>query len=243
MNKPSFQPRYFENNEGRLKRLLIPLGAVLVVIIGVFLFVFFSEGEGVLKMVSGTEYISGEYGQVIARLADKNGNPIENASCFATILYPDKSYFLTDFAMQASAQAGNYYGQFMTPSVNGIYEETITCFYERHGNTETLKISSSFHVSPALNFIVEMSRLQAERYHEIVQRINDSRADILGEINATFNKSFDELVRNQTALIREDMNQSRNETIAKIDDKFGKVYSDFDKLGRSMQDIFGNKTE
>ncbi|MBN2095118.1 MAG: hypothetical protein JW727_03660 [Candidatus Aenigmarchaeota archaeon] len=220
----------------------MPLLLVVFAILAFFAFAYFRGGEANLRMVSGTEYISGEYGQVIIRLADNSGNPIENANCFATILYPDKSYFLTDYPMQPSSEPGNYYGQFMTPTVNGIYEETITCHFERRGSQQTMKISSSFHVSPALNFIVEMSQLQAQRYQDLVNRINDSRLDIMQEINATFNKSFDELVQNQTALIREDLNQSKNETISRIDDRFEKIYSDMDKLGRSMQEIFGNET-
>jgi hypothetical protein len=249
MINQSFQPKSYPKEERDWKKYLPYAAAGVIILVIALMFFFFGNDQGNLKMVSGTEYISGEYGQVIIRLADNSGNPIEGATCSATILYPDKSYFLTDYEMRSSSQSGNYYASFMTPTINGIYEETITCAYDRRGGRQTMKVSSSFHVSPALNFVVELSKLQAERYQDLVNRlnqtqmeINQSKLEILMEINATFNKSFDELIKNQTAIIRTDLNDSKNATLTKIDDKFGRVYSDFDKLGKSMSDIFGNVT-
>lgn len=241
-NFGSPKPVFLTSHQDR-KISYIPILLVISIVaaIGSY-FLFFSAQEGDIKMVSGTEYISGEYGQVIVRVADKSGNGIEGANCTASVLYPDKSYFLMDYQMQTSSQPGNYYGQFMTPTINGIYEETITCNYTNRGKADMLKISSSFHVSPALNFIVEMSKTQAERYQDLVERINQTRQDVLKEINESFNKSFDQMLENSTALIRSDINNSRNETIAKVDQKFERIYGDMDKLGQSMHEIFGNET-
>jgi hypothetical protein len=244
MAQPDFRPsKTAFSNEQDKKIPYIPIIIIIsmIAVVGSYL-LFFNQSEGAIKMVSGTEYISGEYGQVIVRVADKNGNSIEGANCTAVILYPDKSYFLLDYPMQTSSQSGNYYGQFMTPTVNGIYEETITCNYTSNGRASALKISSSFHVSPALNFIVEMSKTQAERYQDLVERINQTRHEVLLEINNTMNKSFDQLIENNTAIIRADINDSKNETLAQVDQKFEKIYKDMDKLGTSMHQIFGNET-
>jgi len=243
MLQPDFRPS--KPNFPSAQKKQIPYIPIIIVVAVLALFgsyFFFSSEGGNIKMVSGTEYISGEYGQVIVRVADKNGNGIEGANCTAIVLYPDKSYFLLDYPLQASSQLGNYYAQFMTPTINGIYEETITCNYTSRGRAETLKISSSFHVSPALNFIVEMSKTEAERYRDIMDKINQTRQDVLLEINNTFNKSFDVLIENNTALLRADIAASKNETLEKVDQKFDRIYKDMDKLGTSMHEIFGNET-
>jgi len=65
----------------------VPLGVTGYAILG---------NPAEIRMVSGTEYISGETGQVITRLSDRFGNPITGATCVATIIYPDKTYFLID---------------------------------------------------------------------------------------------------------------------------------------------------
>jgi len=244
MVQPDFRPSKTSFSQSQNKKIpYVPIILVVLVIafVGVYSFLSSPVG-GDIKMVSGTEYISGEYGQVIVRVSEKNGNGIEGANCTAIVLYPDKSYFLMDYPLQTSTQPGNYYAQFMTPTINGIYEETITCNYTSQGKASLLKISSSFHVSPALNFIVEMSKTQAERYQDLVNRINQTRQDVLLEINDTMNKSFDELIKNQTAIIRADINDSRNETLAEVDTKFDKIYKDMDELGTSMHKIFGNET-
>ena len=202
-------------------------------------FLFRSGGEELnINMVSGTEYISGEYGQVIVRVSDREGIPHENAICTANVLYPDKSHFLLDYPLIASSQPGNYFAEFMTPTINGIYEETITCDYLDNDEPKTLKISSSFHVSPALNFIVEMSVLQAERYWDLINRINATRMAILDEINETFNEDFTNLLMDKTDELLLNIELANNDTKTEMDTKFADLYLDMAQLGQSMNDIF-----
>ncbi|MDD3178116.1 MAG: hypothetical protein PHR26_01225 [Candidatus ainarchaeum sp.] len=123
-------------------------------------------------MVSGTEYISGEQGQVIVRLQDNKGNAITDANCVLSLLYPDKSYFLIDIPMIPTSVPGNYYHPFITPEREGIYEEHIVCKVNQNDNILDLHISYSFHVSTGLNLIVEVSRAQREQYEDLVNRVN-----------------------------------------------------------------------
>jgi hypothetical protein len=218
------------------KKVAILLSIVILIIpAGIFTYSFLVSGiEPILRFVSGTEYISGETGQVIVRLSDTNGNPINNAMCNVSILYPDKSYFLVDFPLVPSSEPGNYYAQFTTPTLTGIYEETAKCAVISNNKENSLTISSSFHVSVALNFIVEMSALQADRYRDIVARLNQtinevntSRSEVLTSINKTFNEQFTvELGKAQTNIT------------SSINNSFTDLYSDMTQLGTSIQNIF-----
>src|SRR3989338_3092971 len=118
MHDPALPPRT------RLRKVALVGGGVFLFFLAAFLIrALVSFGSPpFLDMVSGTEYISGEYGQVIARLTDRSDNPIADASCTVTVVYPDKSYFLLDAAMQQSAEPGNYYREFTTPTITEIYE-------------------------------------------------------------------------------------------------------------------------
>jgi hypothetical protein len=193
-----------------------------------FRFWFFRNTTSDLKMVSGTEYISGEFGQVIIRLTDRFGNEIIDATCSATILYPDKTYFLLDASMGLSTTGGNYYREFTTPSVTGIYEEIITCTFDKNG-PRTEKISSSFHVSPALNFVVELSQREREHYDELVRRLNETYVELMhlfNESNANFKN------------INETMQEEMNRVVGASKEE---MYGDFADLGRAYVDIFGNE--
>lgn len=221
--------------------LIVSIIILLSALTATFFLLNSKKQELSLHMVSGTEYISGEYGQVIVRLADINGNAFSGAVCRANVLYPDKSYFLIDYPMIESTTPGNYYGQFTTPTINGIYEETIFCVYTNDKNEQaTYTVSSSFHVSPALNFVVEMSALQAERYRDIVERINQTRFELMNEINKTFNQDFANLLINKTDQIMIDISNSENKTMQNTDNKFNVLYSDMNQLGQSITDIFSS---
>jgi len=201
-------------------------------------------GDNSLRVVSGTEYISGESGQVIVRLTDYKGNPLTDASCNVTVLYPDKSYFMLDQSLGASTVPGNYFRQFMTPTITGIYEETIFCNSPSRRGTTT--VSSSFHVSVALNFIIEMSRLQAERYYDLVQRINATQSnisasteEILREINETY--SYDVLQRINQAenSINSNINETRVALNSSTASGFGSINNRMVSLGNAILSIFG----
>jgi len=193
-----------------------------------------------IKMVSGTEYISGEYGQVIVRLSDIHGNPKKDVNCSATILYPDKTYFLTDLNLIASSTEGNYYAEFMTPSDTGIYEETIKCTILTKDGETNMTVSSSFHVSIALNYVKEMLDKEAAHYLEITRRLNNLSSDIsyLNESVFGLNESIkgvyaieDRLIGIETNIIV--MNQT-------INDHFIKYYKDVTNATNIINTIFAS---
>jgi hypothetical protein len=229
------------------KKNIIILSGVLVSIMLFFIarMVLLPDFEPAIRFVSGTEYISGEFGQVIVRLADKDGNPIINADCNATVLYPDKSYFLLDYPLGPSSQPGNYYAEFTTPTITGIYEETVKCAAVSKNKHKEVFISSSFHVSVALNFIVEMSALQAERYRDLVARlnqtsanINDTRKEVLDSIDQTFNQQFMVELQKTEDNIVDEINKTESNLNSSFTEKFSKIYGDFAELGTTMQNIF-----
>lgn len=199
--------------------------------------VFFPLEEGQsIKMVSGTEYISGEYGQVIVRLSDRFGNPLENANCTAVILYPDKTYFLTDVPLQQSTIKGNYYAEFMTPSNTGIYEETITCFVLSGRGTAALVTSSSFHVSVALNYVKEMLDRESMHYLEVTRRLNGLSSD-MGGLNSSM-----ERLDGSVGGMRADLTATTammNATYSSMDLRISGVEAKIVSINESMNSLFG----
>ncbi len=183
---------YYDRRNERVKRVL-KYAAVAIILAGFIFSIYyfsdkllFSPDEPVLKMVSGTEYISSEEGQVIVRLTDYFGNAIEGADCVASVLYPDKSYFFIDRIMYSTTIPGNYYASFTTPATSGVYEEHISCIIRDGDSFRTVKVSSSFHVSEGLNIVLEISRSQREQYTDIVGRINSinlSYSELYNRIN------------------------------------------------------------
>jgi hypothetical protein len=184
-------------------------------------------GSPELKMVSGTEYISNEQGQVIVRLQDSTGTSITDASCVVSLLYPDKSYFFVDREMNPTSVPGNYYISFITPEKEGIYEEYIKCIVIRNGNPNTLQISSSFHVSTGLNLIVEVSRSQREQYVALVQRLNDLDNNLTERIN-----SVDARVYGVQNYIDNNVMQEFNN----VSNQFGVVNSKINDINVSISD-------
>ena len=228
--------------------IVIALASLSAIVLSFFIYqnVFGSSGAD-LKMVSGTEYISGEFGQVIIRLSDYKGKAITGALCNVTVLYPDKSYFMLDLPLQPSTEPGNYYREFTTPTINGIYEETIKCSSIVNGKPVATSVSSSFHVSVALNFIVELSRLQAERYSDLVQRLNATQAsinltreEILREINETFSYDIMQRIEQSESSITQRINESKQELNGSVSGMFGSLNSRMASLGTSLLAIFGS---
>jgi len=188
-----FRKYSFETNPENKRVIFIVIGIILVIGIGFFLYFSFNGKIGTpdLKMVSGTEYISNEQGQVIVRLQDSTGAAITDANCIVSLLYPDKSYFFIDRQMNPTTVPGNYYVSFITPEKEGVYEEYINCTVIRNGTPKILQISSSFHVSTGLNLIVEVSRSQREQYDALVQKLNDLDNNLTGRINAVDSRVYD----------------------------------------------------
>ena len=204
---------------------------------------FFKENTPTIAMVSGTEYISGEYGQIIIRTTDRFGNPTASSNCTATVLYPDKTYFVLDAPMTESSVSGNYYRMFVTPSITGIYEETIVCEIISSGKASILTISSSFHVSVALNIISEISKNQSLYQAALINRLSSLEADITqlsdkvnsmeNNISTTMNNNHEDLVSRT-----ESVKNSIDSTNATLKKKFSDFYGDMSNVSRALIGIF-----
>ena len=198
--------------------------ASILVATGLFLIIYFVfiRTNPFLSMVSGTEYISGEQGQVIIRLEDSKENPITNANCLVSVLYPDKSFFIVDEQMQTTSVSGNYYITFTTPEAEGVYEEHIVCSI----GGKDIHVSSSFHVSAGLNLVSEMFSAQQVQFQrvisdilvtqELIQNNVENLTDRMGGVEFTLNASLEE---NQAMLLQK-----------------------FSDMGGAMYNIFGNSS-
>ncbi len=233
-----------------------------ILVIGLILFLILSysqkSAEPGIKMVSGTEYISGEQGQVIVRLEDTRNIPIEDADCILSLLYPDKSYFLIDVPMLPTSVPGNYYHAFTTPQTPGIYEEHIRCTVVRNDTPRTLNISYSFHVSPGLNLIVEMSQSQREQYNDLVAKINALDSNVRAQINSVdmrvygMQEYIDNNVMGEINTLNQDVqdiNISLNDSVTGIEGRlndtmlnnFEELYNKFRASYDAMANIFGGE--
>lgn len=194
-----------------------------------------SPGEPEIAMVSGTEYISGEEGQGIVRVTDTRGRPYDVSSCKISILYPDKTYFIIDAEMTESTVAGNYYKTFMTPVQIGIYEEHITCDYTDAALPGKLQISSSFHVSYALNYLRDMEEQHAQDLQTIITKIDGIETNIqannrqLADLQSSVT-GMDETLTSQEATLQE--------TSSTVKTKFEKINTGLASLGQSLTGIF-----
>ena len=221
----------YVNNKFKNKKIFFILIIIFLVLTPSVFFIkryMDNREEPFVKMVSGTEYVSGEDGQVIVRINDRKGDPLRNAICRATVLYPDKNYFLIEIPMIESTVPGNYYADFITPDKEGVYEETITCIVVANDNAETLKISSSFHVSKALNYVVNMSNTQDIRYEVMMNRIEyieDSLNNVKEDIQDTKQTFEDEISTVNTT----------------VDGKFKDLYSNMAEAMGAMADVYSSQ--
>jgi hypothetical protein len=256
----NYRHRNFNFSNNKKKYVIFSIIGVLVILILVLIFSSNSivSGEPLLKMVSGTEYISGEEGQVIVRLEDSRGIPITDADCNLSLLFPDKSYFLIDVEMDQTSIPGNYYHSFTTPQTPGIYEEFITCKVLRGDTVRTLNVSYSFHVSPGLNLIVEISKSQREQYEALVEKINNLDSNLRAQIYSVDNRIYGVQTFIDNNVMAEinglnqnvnDINLSINDSVVGIEgrlndtmlDNFSQLYSRFKASYDAMANIFGGE--
>ena len=136
-----------------LNILLITIGFLLIGV-GTFAYGNRLAIESNMVVVSHSEYISNEIGQIIGKLYDFRGKPIL-ANCNVTIYNPDKTIFLAPTPTDDTLEVidGTHYINFTTPSTEGIYEYKIQCYFTLNNKALNRTISNSFHLSPALNTI------------------------------------------------------------------------------------------
>lgn len=82
--------------------------------------------------LTGTDYLPGDEGKLQAYL--KVGEfPLSTAACYIDVLYPDMTFFLSDYIMLSAAHLhhfeGLYYLDFVVPNVTGVYPVNAYCYY------------------------------------------------------------------------------------------------------------------
>jgi hypothetical protein len=202
-------------------KLYLFLGSFLVLILILSYFIFFKTNPNI-SMVSGTEYISGEEGQIIVRLHDSKNRPISNADCVVSLLYPDKTFFIIDQEMVPTSVSGNYYISFITPQNPGVYEEHIVCDV----SGKTLFVSSSFHVSTGLNLIAEVLETQQTQFQRVI-----------GDILVT-----QEMLRNNLENLSSRMDRVEFKLNESIEENQASLLNKFSRMGGAMEEIFGNES-
>ncbi len=193
-----------------------------IILIGILSYFIFFHKNFSISMVSGTEYISGEEGQIIVRLHDSKNNPLPDAECVVSLLYPDKSFFIIDREMVPTSVPGNYYVSFTTPPDPGIYEEHINCDV----SGKTMSVSSSFHVSAGLNLVEEVFTTQQEQFQRVISDILITQELLKNNLN-----NMTERMEN----VEHKLNESLEENQAILLDKFS-------RMGGAMENIFGENS-
>jgi len=207
------------------RRRFIRTGLLVLLVlafIGIILFFvnnYYSKEDYSINFVSGTEYISDEAGQVIVRVSDSLGRPIDQMNCTATILYPNKTYFMYQGEMIPSSVSGNYYKSFVTPYTVGVYEETVFC--NKLGGRDYI-ISSSFHVSLALNIVQQIALNQMQQYGELTNKLNKTLSDV-NDLAVQLNEA------------RIDIDYKINST---VEGRFNKFYNDTATAYKNFGEIF-----
>ncbi len=188
-----------------------------------------NPNEAYLDVVSKTEYYANETGQVIVRLSDWKGSPL-SATCNATIIFPNKTFWMIDQSLSASSILGNYYMVVTIPDILGVYEYSFDCVVSLHGAPYRLKKSSSFHVSIAY-----------QKFEQILSEIQDLKNLIYnqtGVLNST--------IMNKLYKIQEEIASVNNTVIAvnesiqtSLDNKFYTLQFDIQqKYDNIMTAIF-----
>jgi hypothetical protein len=171
------------------QKLRFPVIATLI-LAGVFVFgsvagaFVYATGRAVIEtpymqMVSHTEYRYSEPGQIIARLVDYQGDPVVVTNCTATILYPDKSYFVNAALMNDTLPiGGDHYYLFTNPAgPEGTYEYQATCYY---GVSKQASVTNSFHLSSALGNILANQTAQNAQLVAIQGNLTSVKSTVEG---------------------------------------------------------------
>lgn len=100
--------------------------------------------------VFGTEYQIYDEGTTFIQLLDGD-TPINNATCFADIYYPDKSLLIDSAVMTYQADSnGLYYHDLTMPNITGVYMIDVLCQYQTISHThafEEYEITEGVYVS------------------------------------------------------------------------------------------------
>jgi hypothetical protein len=144
------------------KLLLIALPIIIGIAVAGAYVATNSFGVGAqVKFISGTEYQQGEPAQVIVRVVNAWGAPINADYCNVTIYYPDKTVFVNNTSMTRGGAPGSWYYAFTTPFDQiGVFEEYVVCQVTLAGGPRLLGAGSSFHVQQTLTMLNETASAQ-----------------------------------------------------------------------------------
>lgn len=141
------------------------------------------------KWSGGTEYESGEQGKLAIVLIRTNifGIPsaVTGATCRATCLYPNGSYFFVNQTAAEQNVSGVYDYDFTVPETEGVYVAGIFC----NKSSVNYFATGSFHVNPALNRITSVQ----STVNSILSGVNNIR-EFLDEMVYLITDAFNSAV-------------------------------------------------
>lgn len=134
-----------------IDKWLVLFGVALIISVAGIAFDQHKSSDAGLSIVSKTEYVPLDEGQVISEFRNLLTRQPINATCYASILYPNKTAFITDQNMQFQSGPGTHYINFSVPNVEGVYEYQARCEY----NGINYTTSKAFHVSSSFRLLQE----------------------------------------------------------------------------------------
>ena len=125
---------------------------VLMILGGITVYFVRAEEQDISsEIVSQTEYIPGDEGQVIGELKYVLTGATVPATCYASVYYPNKTIVFYEQTMTNNA-FGTHFLNFTVPSIEGVYEYQTKCDV---GAALNITRSKAFHVSGGFRQIVE----------------------------------------------------------------------------------------
>lgn len=182
--------------------------------------------ETSMMMISHTEYRFSEPGQIISRLVDFQGNPVVVTNCTATILYPDKSFFVQDALMADSTNiTGDHYYAFTTPAgPEGVYEYQSTCTYA--AGAKTASVTNSFHLSSAFSSVLgNLTQVQSD-----LESVNSTLVTQIANLNSSLQVTEQNIINelgNVNSSLYNEMNAINTSLTNYIGDTFNDLNASF----------------
>ena len=122
----------------------------LIVIIALIVKAMATGEDATVEIISRTEYIPGDEGQVIGEVRYVISGEPATADCYASAYYPNKTTLFFEQPMVENA-IGTHYYNFTVPSIEGVYEYQTKCDL----GTKNVTRSKAFHVSSGFRELKE----------------------------------------------------------------------------------------
>jgi hypothetical protein len=104
--------------------------------------------------VHGTEYTTNQNATIFMQVLDSTNQPVNNALCFLTIYYPNKTLFINNVQMMYLLNSdGLYYYDLVVPNALGVYMVSAKCnFYYNLSYSTSSKDAWVNQGSPTTNY-------------------------------------------------------------------------------------------